>query len=312
MAGSGADPASSAGAAAPQPPLPPRHPLPFRLLPAAPTAWDPATAEVTLNLRLDGCIVPSEASAEGARISYSHAGRLGRVGWLGLPPLPPHACTAPHRSATLRRLAWGRCRAAVVIDDFIDDATRQQLLDFLLHGDAAGGSGGEAPQPGSSAADAAAGEASGPQLPAERWERRTTDMAGAAPTWGVKRHVLRELAEGRLPAMQVRGLLVAVVVLLARSSCLQGRWCLHACAAAPTELLLNPCRRCRPPCLPAGGARPAAEALSRVRHRAPALGCNTAAAAGSGAGGGGRRGCAAGAAGAAARQPAAGPAAAAR
>lgn len=62
-----------------------RHPLPFRLLPAAPTDWDPAAAQVTLNVRLDGCIVPSEASAEGARISYSHAGarvcrRQRRVG----------------------------------------------------------------------------------------------------------------------------------------------------------------------------------------------------------------------------------------
>ncbi|PRW50819.1 hypothetical protein C2E21_5446 [Chlorella sorokiniana] len=72
------------------------HPLPFRLLPTgAPTDWDPASAEVTLNVRLDGCIVPSEASPEGARIAYSHA---------------------------------------VVIDDFIDEGTRQQLLDFLLHG----------------------------------------------------------------------------------------------------------------------------------------------------------------------------------
>lgn len=47
-------------------------------------------------------------------------------------------------------------------------------------------------------------DGAGCQLPADRWERRTTDMAGAAPTWGVKQHVLRELAEGRLPAMQVR------------------------------------------------------------------------------------------------------------
>ena len=55
-----------------------QHPLPFRLLPTgAPTDWDPASAEVTLNVRLDGCIVPSEASPEGARISYSHAG-----GWV--------------------------------------------------------------------------------------------------------------------------------------------------------------------------------------------------------------------------------------
>lgn len=95
------------GAAAPPPPLPPpSHPLPFCLLPAAPTSWDPAIADVTLNVRLDGCIVPSEASAEGARISYSHAGVrrvpaasapaaavLPRHGRLSSPSC--HSCRAP-------------------------------------------------------------------------------------------------------------------------------------------------------------------------------------------------------------------------
>jgi hypothetical protein len=39
----------------------------------------------------------------------------------------------------------------------------------------------------------------------DRWEQRTTDMAGAAPTWGVKQAVLEELARGQLPAMRVGG-----------------------------------------------------------------------------------------------------------
>lgn len=111
----------------------------------------------------------------------------------------------------------------MVLDDFVDDATRQQLLDFLLHG--AGGANGTAlggDQPAARAAaepaapcsqqaeedgqQAAGGtDASDVQLPPGRWERRTTDMAGAAPTWGVKQHVLQELAEGRLPAMQAGG-----------------------------------------------------------------------------------------------------------
>ena len=70
--GAAAEGAGAAAAAAAS--LPP-HPLPFRLLPTgAPTDWDPAAAEVTLNVRLDGCIVPSETSPEGARIAYSHAG----------------------------------------------------------------------------------------------------------------------------------------------------------------------------------------------------------------------------------------------
>jgi hypothetical protein len=50
------------------------RPLPFRLLPTAPTIWDPSSVNVPLNVRLDGCIVPSEAAEQGARIAYSHAG----------------------------------------------------------------------------------------------------------------------------------------------------------------------------------------------------------------------------------------------
>ena len=129
---------------------------------------------------------------------------------------------------------------AVVIDDFIDEPTRQALLDFLLHGapsstpGCAGNSscqgsmqGGRAgatqggaaavdaadAAPAGAAAAAAAGmpglqqpglqQIAGPELPPGRWERRTADMAGGAPTWGVKQHVLAELATGSLPAMQV-------------------------------------------------------------------------------------------------------------
>ena len=64
---------------------PPRseHPVPFRRLPAGPTDWDPRVAAVTLNATLDGCIVPSEAAPEGARVSYRCASRPPRQpdGW---------------------------------------------------------------------------------------------------------------------------------------------------------------------------------------------------------------------------------------
>ncbi|KAL4444049.1 hypothetical protein ABPG75_011786 [Micractinium tetrahymenae] len=177
-AGSEAAPAGGAQPAAP-------HPIPFALLnTGAGTSWDPASANVTLNVRLDGCICPSEASPEGARISYSHA---------------------------------------VVLDEFIPDSVRHQLLQFLLHGDdstgsQANGAVGSAPtehhhqqqQPDQQQhqEQQQTGQQGGPEgprqqpLPAARWERRTTDMAGAAPTWGVRQHVLRELASGRLPVMQ--------------------------------------------------------------------------------------------------------------
>ena len=72
MAADAGRPAPAAAGSSPPPAL--ERPLPFRLLPTAPSSWDPASASVTLNERLDGCIVPSEASEQGARIAYSHAG----------------------------------------------------------------------------------------------------------------------------------------------------------------------------------------------------------------------------------------------
>lgn len=153
------------------------HPIPFRLLDTgAGTSWDPGSANVTLNVRLDGCICPSEASPEGARIGYSHA---------------------------------------VVLDDFIPDAIRRQLLLFLLYGDGST-SGAPTDRPGDpdprqqqqqqqfERQQRAHQGAEGRRvlLPSARWERRTTDMAGAAPTWGVRPHVLQQLASGQLPAMQ--------------------------------------------------------------------------------------------------------------
>ena len=110
----------------------------------------------------------------------------------------------------------------MVLDDFIEDSTRQQLLDFLL-GPAAGPVADEQPQQGeqqngqqqqqpvtlNGTADATPPHGSpqqpaGPLLPSQsaHWERRTSDMAGAAATWGVQQRVLQELARGRLPALQ--------------------------------------------------------------------------------------------------------------
>ena len=103
-----------------------------------------------------------------------------------------------------------------MIDDFIDDATREQLLRFLL-----GDQQPQDPPPASpggctTATTSAAAPPEGTlapslQLPPDRWERRTTDLAGAAPTWGVRQHVLQELAAGCLPALREVG---------ARLSCL--------------------------------------------------------------------------------------------
>ena len=173
------------------------HPLPFRLLPTQPTDWDPSSVQPAINVRLDGCIVPSEAAPEGARISYSHL---------------------------------------VVLDEFISDETRQQLLDYLIgpaetantqgsqRADAESlGRGAATPNatPGSDSVAAAVAAwggtessgadpvaqgrpaaCSGLALPADRWERATADMAGGAATWGVRPHVLMQLTTGHLPALR--------------------------------------------------------------------------------------------------------------
>ena len=123
----------------------------LHLIPVAthPTPWDPAALRVSMNLRLDGCIVPSER--EGARLSYSHL---------------------------------------AVLDDFLDDATRRELRDFLVAPQEEGGV--DTDKDKDTAQDSGAGA-----VPVDRWERGTADMAGAAATWGIKPHVLAALAEGR-------------------------------------------------------------------------------------------------------------------
>lgn len=134
-----------------------QHPLPFKLLATQLTSWDPASVSLRMNLRLDGCIVPSDA--EGARLSYSHI---------------------------------------AVLDNFIDDATRRELLHFLT------GIEDAPPQAEAALAETVDVPAQAPRensLPQDRWERRTADMAGGAPTWGLKQQLLEELAAGRPPAV---------------------------------------------------------------------------------------------------------------
>ena len=99
------------------------------------TEWKPSDAKVTLNIRLDGCIVPSIGPA-GARVSYSHV---------------------------------------VVLDEFVDDISREELLLYL--------------SPVSS---------SDSILPESIWDRKTSDMAGADPTWGVHDEVIETLQKGQL------------------------------------------------------------------------------------------------------------------
>lgn len=89
----------------------------------------------------------------------------------------------------------------VVLDDFIDEATRAALLAFLTAPADSSKAGSMADSLGAAdgmeaAAEAGRRAAAGgaaaadeePPLPEAKWERRTADQAGLAATWGVKVH----------------------------------------------------------------------------------------------------------------------------
>lgn len=64
------------------------------------------------------------------------------------------------------------------MDNFLDESTRQGLLDALT----------------------GPGWPGGPHPPESLWERRTADAAGAAATWGLQARVLAGLASGQAAA----------------------------------------------------------------------------------------------------------------
>lgn len=99
--------------------------------------WDPGSVQVSMNVKLDGCIVPSES--EGARVSFGHV---------------------------------------VVLDNMVEDIYRKSILGFLTQGQ-------DTRQP----------------LPDSIWNRRTSDMAGSRPTWGVEDGVIKDLQEGQVPGV---------------------------------------------------------------------------------------------------------------
>lgn len=103
--------------------------------------WSTDSLQITLNARIDARLVPCAAPQQGLRLSYGHV---------------------------------------VVLDNFIGEAERQGLLDFLTqcHWD----------------------HSKGP--PTFKWERETADGAGLPRTWGLHQAVLNELATGKLLAMK--------------------------------------------------------------------------------------------------------------
>ena len=120
--------------------------LDWRWLDTQPSSWTPDTISPTMNLRLDGRIVPSDA-AGGARVSFSHL---------------------------------------VVLDGFFGEPERQELMGFLTSSDAAAGPSHDRNGVDGTAEPAAASANRESAVPGPRWKRATADRAGLPPTWGLK------------------------------------------------------------------------------------------------------------------------------
>ncbi len=188
-------------------------PLPLRYLRGRSTDWQPSAAAVTLNVRLDGRIVPSAGG--GARVSYSHIAVLDgftdeptRGALLGFLTRPAGTDAAADGGA-----AGGGAESA-------QGVAGADAAGIAAHGGRAGGGnggqsgegaagqrrtavgttrlteGGGTTTGGTAAAGTGAGAATAAEvadevLPGDKWERRTADQAGLKPTWGVKVGVLR-------------------------------------------------------------------------------------------------------------------------
>jgi hypothetical protein len=120
--------------------------LAWRWLRTQPSSWTPDAVSPTLNLRLDGRIVPS-AAAGGARVSFSHL---------------------------------------VVLDEFCSEPDRRELMGFMASGNAAACHCDERTGVDGSAEHAAAGGCPEAAVPGPSWMRATADRAGLPPTWGLK------------------------------------------------------------------------------------------------------------------------------
>lgn len=173
--GSGADPGAGPTASEQLPPPEVLGGLPWRFVETHETEWDASGVAPTLNMRLDGRIVPSATLPGGARVSFSHL---------------------------------------LVLDNFIGEPERAALMSFLTGTDtelstepstgqssaidrdagstaaAAEGDRGLRAAAGAGASTAGGGDDVRGEgvlrAPGPRWERATADRAGLAATWGLK------------------------------------------------------------------------------------------------------------------------------
>ncbi len=220
----------------------PESALQLRYLAAGDTVWQPHDATVALNVRLDGCIVPSLQGS--ARVSYSHvvvldgftdeAVRSKLLGFLTDPaataePAAGHTGqvhhfegrspgrSAEHGVSSVGGAVQKEAGAAERAPKSVLQQNGDQDRSVVAASDEATGAAAarqEAAtdtvastetqtQPAQEIAAVVAQARPGSMLPHSKWERQTADRSDLPPTWGVKEHVLRQLGNGQIAAVQV-------------------------------------------------------------------------------------------------------------
>lgn len=127
------------------------------------STWTPDQARVTLNLALDRTDNMNDDDEEAE--FFCHDG-----------------CAAASSTISAAASSWSSVANIVVIDDFIEEQHRIELLEYLT----------------TEQHDPAFPE--GP--PEAKWEKKTSDGHNLPRSWGVKPSVMRELEQGNLPAMR--------------------------------------------------------------------------------------------------------------
>ena len=89
----------------------------------------------------------------------------------------------------------------IVLDGLLDASLTQQLREFLVAEPVSSPPLENEMKKKDYGGGGSSSSSSINELPANKWERKTADMAGAAPTWGLRPHVLQQLACGQPPAL---------------------------------------------------------------------------------------------------------------
>ncbi|KAK9816066.1 hypothetical protein WJX74_005816 [Apatococcus lobatus] len=180
------------------------------------STWDPATMElsVPLNIQLDGRIVPSPASPDGARVDFSHVIVLDGLfeekqraelwdTFIGS-AVPSATSSRVQNHAPPEMADQNYC---CPISTQQQQRKQQQQPSDRFRRETMGRADPQPSPPmihGLQTDPAASSNESNNQSlempPTDRWERRTADTTGLPGTWGLKPHMLALLARSQVPA----------------------------------------------------------------------------------------------------------------